>query len=92
MRVKGKNEPVRLFELRGRRAPAAEELPLLTGYARGLSLYRAQQFAEARLEFESLRVRFPGDGPTALLLQRCDRLRSTPRDGPWDGVFIMDHK
>jgi len=92
VRVKGKTEPVRLFELRGRGAPASEDLPLLTGYARGLSLYRAQKFAEARLEFESLRVRFPEDGPAALMLQRCDRLRSTPGEGRWDGVFTMDHK
>src|SRR5215813_5146447 len=92
VRVKGKNEPVRLFELRGRGAPADEDLPLLTGYARGLELYRAQKFAEARLEFESLRVRFPADGPTELMLERCDRLRSTARDARWDGVYIMDHK
>jgi TolA-binding protein len=90
--VKGKQEPVRVFELRHRGAPAAEELPLLAGYARALGLYRAQRFAEARVEFDSLLMRFPGDGPAALMLGRCDRLVSTPKAGRWDGVFSMEHK
>jgi len=92
VRVKGKTEPVRLFELRGRGSPSTEELPLLSGYARGLALYRAKRFAEARLEFESLLARFPEDGPCALMLNRCDRLRSTLKEDRWDGVFSMDHK
>jgi adenylate cyclase len=43
-RVKGKKEPVRLFELRARGVAATSELQLLDGYAEGLRLYRAQKF------------------------------------------------
>jgi adenylate cyclase len=92
VRVKGKEEPVRLFELRRRGPPSTEELPLLDGYARGLALYRAGKIAEARLQFESLLQRFAGDGPSALLLARCDRMLEEPPAPGWDGVFRMEHK
>ena len=92
VRVKGKKEPVSLFELRGRGAVPAQDLPLLDGYARGLKLYREQRFAEARLEFESLRERFPHDGPSRLFAARCEKMAAEPPGERWDGVFRMEHK
>jgi len=92
VRVMGKEEPARLFELRRRGPATTEELPLLDGYARGLASYRARQFAEARLQFDSLLKRFAGDGPSALMLARCDRLLSAPPAPGWDGVFRMEQK
>src|SRR5437879_2972802 len=92
VRVKGKKEPVRLFELRGRGAVPAHDLPLADGYARGLALYREQRFAEARLEFESLRQRFPHDGPSRLFAARCEKMAAEPPGERWDGVFRMEHK
>jgi len=92
VRVMGKEEPVRLFELRRRGPATTEEMPLLDGYARALALYRARQFADARLLFESLLKRFAGDGPSALMLARCDRMLSAPPATGWDGVFRMEHK
>ena len=92
VRVKGKKEPVRLFELRSRGAPSTEELPLLEGYAEGLELYRQQRFSEARLQFESLLERYPGDGPSTLFLGRCDLMLASPPGENWDGVFKMEHK
>jgi adenylate cyclase len=92
VRVKGKEEAVRLFELRRRGPPLTEELPLLDGYAQGLALYRSGKMAEARLQFDSLLRRFAGDGPCALMLARCDRLLQNPPAAGWDGVFRMEHK
>jgi adenylate cyclase len=92
VRVKGKKEPVRLFELRSRGPARTEDLPLLEGYAEGLRLYRAQRFAEARLQFESLLARYPKDGPCALFLRRCDMMAESPPGENWDGVFKMEHK
>jgi adenylate cyclase len=92
VQVIGKREPVRLFELRSRGPARTEELPLLEGYEEGLQLYRAQKFAEARLQFESLLARFPDDGPCALFLRRCDEMLESPPGEDWDGVFKMEHK
>jgi adenylate cyclase len=92
VRVKGKKDPVRLFELRSRGAPPREELPLLEGYAGALVLYRAQRFSEARLQFESLLESYPGDGPATLMLSRCMEMSQSPPGEDWDGVFKMEHK
>jgi len=92
VQVQGKDEPVRLFELRRRGPPLTEELPLLHGYAEGLALYRAQKFAEGRLQCESLLERFAGDGPSTLMLSRCEGMLLAPPEPGWDGVFRMDHK
>jgi adenylate cyclase len=92
VRVKGKKEPVRLFELISRGAPSAGKRPLIEGYGEGLQLYRAQRFSEARLQFESLIERFPEDGPSQLFIARCDLMLSSPPGENWDGVFKMEHK
>ena len=92
VRVKGKREPVRLFELLAREPKAAAWLPLLEGYADGLQLYREQHFSEARLQFESLLEQFPDDAPSRVFLARCDLMLSNPPGEDWDGVFRMEHK
>jgi adenylate cyclase len=92
VRVKGKKEPVHLFELRSRGPARTGDLPLLEGYAEGLRLYRNQRFAEARLQFESLLERYPSDGPSTLFIRRCDLMLEGPPGENWDGVFKMEHK
>jgi adenylate cyclase len=92
VRVKGKEEPIQLFELRRRGPALTEELPLLNDYARALAKYRVGDFAEARIEFESLLERFPGDGPSARMHARCDSMLSAPPASGWDGVYRMEHK
>jgi adenylate cyclase len=90
--VKGRKEPVRLYELRSPGPIATADLPLLDGYGEGLALYRGQRFAEARLQFESLLERFPGDGPSLLFLQRCDEMSENPPGENWNGVYKMQRK
>jgi len=92
VRVKGKLEPVRVYELRRRGAPLTDELPLLRGYAEALALYRAARFADARLQFQSLVERFEGDGPSAAMAARCDRMLQTALEPGWDGVANMERK
>jgi adenylate cyclase len=92
VRVKGKKEPVRLFELRGRGAAPHAHRPLLEHYARGLSLYREQRFATARLSFEECLQLHPEDGPALLFVARCDEMTAAPPGEGWDGVYSMTHK
>jgi adenylate cyclase len=92
VRVKGKKEPVRLFELRGRGGVPSADKPLLDAYARGLSLYREQKFSTARISFEECLELKPGDGPSRLFAERCDAMMSAPPGEGWDGVFQMTHK
>ena len=92
VKVKGKAEPVHLFELRSRGAPKADDLALLEGYAEALATYRSQRFGEAQFQFESLLERFPGDGPSTLMVKRCTEMADNPPGQDWDGVFKMEHK
>ncbi len=92
VRVKGKKDPVRLFELRGRGAPVAADQPLLDAYARGLKLYRERRFATARVSFEECLEHAPGDGPSLLFVARCDEMGAHPPAEEWDGVYSMTHK
>src|SRR5262249_3268357 len=70
--VKGKTEPVLIYELLGLRGevdPAAEELAALYGEA--LAAYRREDWAAAISLFEQvLRLR-PDDPPTRLMITRC---------------------
>ena len=92
VRVIGKTEPVRLFELRGLGPVRDEDLALLNGYARGLELYRARRFAEARVEFDSLGKRFPQDAPSLLFASRCEEMLVAPPADEWDGAFQLATK
>ncbi|MBS2022157.1 MAG: adenylate/guanylate cyclase domain-containing protein [Deltaproteobacteria bacterium] len=89
--VKGKKEPVRLFELR-HRMPVPEEKDFLDAYADGLRLYRAQKFSEAKLSFERCLELHANDGASKEFLSRCDEMAANPPGEGWDGVTRMKHK
>jgi adenylate cyclase len=92
VQVKGKEAPVRIYELRGLGEPPERDRPLLDTYANGLGLYRRRKFSEARYEFETCLALAAGDGPARLFLARCDAMLATPPGENWDGVFRMEHK
>jgi adenylate cyclase len=92
VRVMGKEEGVRLFELRGIGPAPAEDIGLLAGYARALELYRRRRFNEARLEFESLTLRYPRDVSSRLFVERCEQMLLAPPGDGWDGAFQIAGK
>ncbi|NRD59375.1 adenylate/guanylate cyclase domain-containing protein [Corallococcus exiguus] len=86
LRVKGKQQPVRVFELVG---PAGTPPPPhLERFAEGLALYRARRFAEAREAF----LASPEDAPSGRFAARCEALLAAPPPADWDGVFVLDSK
>jgi len=93
IRVKGKTEPVTIFELLAKRLPDAAEEKWLAAFAEGLRLYRAGDFGAARaalLEASGLRGLEPADRAAALLIERMDELGEAPAG--WDGIWNMDAK
>jgi adenylate cyclase len=92
VRVRGKTEPVRIFELRGLGEAPERDRPLLDTYANGLLLYRQRRFNEARVEFETCLSLAPSDGPSRLFTARCDQMAAAPPGQGWDGVSRMEHK
>jgi len=90
--VKGKNLPVKIYELLGDGADAERWEPLVGSFESALEKYRAGLWDEATEGFKrALEVR-PGDGPSELYIQRCADLKANPPEGVWDGVFTMTKK
>lgn len=94
LRVKGKSRPVRVFELVGRRGDHFDEglVAAFTHFARGLELYRLQEWHKAIAEFRRVLALNPDDGPAKEFLRRCDIFMQAPRPADWDGVFEMRTK
>jgi len=94
IRVKGKSRPVRVYELLARRRDGFPESlnTAFTHFARGLELYRLQEWQKAIAEFRRVLEVKPDDGPAQEFLRRCDVFMQSPRPADWDGVFEMRTK
>ena len=93
LRVKGKQQPVAVFEALGHLAP--EELAAATSahavFAQGLVGYRSGDFKSALEAFgESLRLK-ADDGPSRLYVTRCQHHLANPPP-EWDGVTTLKEK
>lgn len=92
VRVAGKREPVRIFEVIGEEgAIDASTLQELTAFSAALQAYRARRWDEATAMFEQL-------GGTAAVnlhrvyLDRIPELRALELPSDWDAVFTYDKK
>lgn len=94
VRVVGREQPVRIYELLAR---AGTSLPMekekaFSAYTAGLEAYRQQRWDEAlRLFEESLTLR-RGDGPSRTMVGRCQIYQNTPPPEGWEGVFEALYK
>lgn len=93
LRVKGKNKPVKVYELISRNgALSGEGQELLDRYNAGMALYWKREFGEALKEFDAALSVYAEDGPSKVYRQRCEVLRDFPPAPDWDGVFEMHEK
>jgi adenylate cyclase len=91
--VKGKEKPIRIYELLGGKGTLTEEqrkLKLL--YEEALRSYWAKDFAEARRRLAQVLEINPEDRPAAVLLKRCEDLQVNAPAADWDGVFRLKQK
>ena len=72
VRVRGKRVPVRVYELRGEGVPSVEEARFISDFEEGLKAFRARRYDLSRERFRSCREQQPEDGPTRVMLARCD--------------------
>lgn len=92
IRVKGKLQPVTIYELLGRRDGGGEMDELAATFAKGRALYQQRKWTEAQAVFEDILHRWPGDGPGRTYWKRCQDYLSEEPPSNWDGVFVMTHK
>jgi len=92
VRVKGKNEPVRIFELISEGSAEEKKMELVKIFTDGFTLYHEKKFAEALERFKKCLSIDPQDPPSELYVERCqDYLTSAP-SSDWDGVYVMKTK
>ena len=96
IRVKGKLQPVVLYELVASSGTPEGDAPglgeRLELFAQGRACYRERRWQVAQIIFEKLLERWPEDGPARIHLNRCrEYLVASPEEN-WDGVYIVTHK
>lgn len=97
MVVKGKTEPVEVFELIGDRQVPQFVTDLLTHYNEGLAHFRAREFERALEKFkisahhESVQDE-DAINPSRLYIERCETLIASPPPAAWNGVYVKKTK
>jgi adenylate cyclase len=93
VRVKGKDQPVKIYELLGRKGKTFPGPEILSGdFQTALGEYRKRNWDKARQAFQAILNGFPHDGPSRLYLDRCEVLSENPPPEDWDGVYTMTTK
>jgi len=96
IRVKGKLQPVTLYELVAARGTPEGDAPDLEEhlefFSQGRACYRERRWQDAQFVFEKLLERWPEDGPARMYLERCKEYLVAGPEENWDGVYVMTHK
>jgi adenylate cyclase len=92
VRVKGKAQPVRIYELLSEQKDAAAGQGFVELFKEAMVLYKAARWDEAIAAFKKVLDARPGDPPSIEYIKRCRALKDNPPESPWDGVFTMTRK
>ncbi len=90
--VKGKTEPVRIYEILQTTVRGTEKLyDIKELFEKGLSFYRKQKWDESEKFFKACAQKY-NDMPSIVFLDRIFHFKNNPPAKDWDGVFKMDVK
>jgi adenylate cyclase len=93
IRVVGKKEPIKIYELLGRKGEMADHIRLiLPHFQEGLEHYKNQRWEEGIICFENALNLYEDDGPALTYFERCITFQHHPPPSDWDGVFAMRTK
>src|SRR6266404_5049921 len=98
IRVKGKLQPVAIYELIGRAAETsvygtADEVgQRILLFQQAHELYRKRRWEDAQKSFQIILDKWPDDGPARTYWKRCQEYLFDEPPSGWDGVFTMTHK
>jgi adenylate cyclase len=93
LRVAGKLEPAKVFELIGLTEEISDTTRrAVSAYESGLVHYRTQDWNAAEAAFGDCLADAPGDKPSQVMLERIAVFRQTPPEAGWDGVWVATGK
>lgn len=90
LRVKGKTEPTRIYELIDEHN-SLTSYDWINDYLEALHLYREGKFDRAKYQFEKLFLSVIKDNASATMAERCDYLIKNPPEN-WDGILSLNIK
>ncbi|MCB9933709.1 MAG: adenylate/guanylate cyclase domain-containing protein [Planctomycetes bacterium] len=97
MVVKGKTQPVQVFELIGEKDPPQFVRDLLQHFERGIDLFRDRQFEAALESFKHAAHHETAQdedeiNPSRLYIERCESYLRNPPPPEWNGVVVKTSK
>ncbi len=93
VRVKGKDQPVHLFEPLGFEGEvSADTLAVLARHHAALAAFRAQDWATAKAGFQALTALEPNRMIYTIYLDRIAHFEAEPPGTDWDGVYTHKEK
>ena len=93
LQVKGKTQPVEIFEvLEPRAKDGADIITFGQQFDEAVGLFRTRAFEQALEAFETFRDAYPEELTTLHYIERCRHLQATPPRDDWDGVWVMQTK
>ena len=93
IRVMGITTPVRIYELVCHKGELTENQKKGFAYfAKGLELYRTDQFEEAIKYFKAVFKFIPDDPPSTKFIGRCEGYIKSPPPADWEGVYTATEK
>ena len=91
VRVKGKKEPIRIFELVGMKDKLTDKQKhTLKHFEAGLVNYRAKEFKKAIADFA--KAVHEGDKTSTIYIERCEHFIKEHPGKDWDCVWVMKTK
>ncbi|HAX76493.1 MAG TPA: adenylate/guanylate cyclase domain-containing protein, partial [Cyanobacteria bacterium UBA11372] len=94
IRVKGKTQPVKIYELVGLQSEPLEDKKqqIIELYHRGRDYYLNRKFTRAMGEFGTILEDIAQDKAASLYLERCQNYLKNPPPDEWDGVYSLTEK
>ncbi|MCP3875551.1 MAG: adenylate/guanylate cyclase domain-containing protein [Desulfobacteraceae bacterium] len=92
VRVKGKEESVRIYELLGKDYFTKGDYTFVKTFEKGLACYRDRSFRKAIRYFEDTLTIKPEDKPSQVFIQRCITLEKEALPADWDSIWTFTQK
>jgi adenylate cyclase len=92
IRVKGKLQPVTIYEILGPGAKENSGAELVAQFDVAREAYKRRGWLAARSAWAAILERWPEDGPSRVFLARCEEYIAEEPPSEWDGVYAMKHK
>ena len=92
LRVKGKLEPMPVYELIAEGQPDPTTARRVGLYEEAFDLYQRQRWDEAEKNLLEILAAFPEDAPSKAMQTRIAHFREEAPPGDWDGVYVAKDK